>query len=112
MHAPAERSAALPPLLSKHLVGHLKSKVNVRLASATWVLSSNSLVLAHTVKYYNQQASGRPDHCHPLHPLGRCSQSHCATAFQIGVIEVGLTVAVASRIALLLFKLLSKHQVG
>jgi hypothetical protein len=34
----------------------LKSKVNLRLASATWVLSSNSLVLAHTVKYYNQEA--------------------------------------------------------
>jgi hypothetical protein len=37
-------------------VGNLKSKVNLRLASATWVLSSNSLVLAHTVKYYNQEA--------------------------------------------------------
>jgi hypothetical protein len=35
----------------------LKSKVNLRLASATWVLSSNSLVLAHTVKYYNQEAT-------------------------------------------------------
>jgi hypothetical protein len=36
---------------------NLKSKVNLRLASATWVLSSNSLVLAHTVKYYNQEAT-------------------------------------------------------
>jgi hypothetical protein len=36
---------------------NLKSKVNVRLASATWVLSSNSLVLAHTVKYYHQEAT-------------------------------------------------------
>jgi hypothetical protein len=35
----------------------LKNKVNLRLASATWVLSSNSLVLAHTVKYYNQEAT-------------------------------------------------------
>jgi hypothetical protein len=35
----------------------LKSKVNLRMAAATWVLSSYSLVLAHTVKYYNQEAT-------------------------------------------------------
>jgi hypothetical protein len=39
------------------LATNLKSKVNLRLASATWVLSSNSLVLAHTVKYYNKEAT-------------------------------------------------------
>jgi hypothetical protein len=41
-----------------HAVACLKSKVQLRLASAAaWVLGSNSLVLAHTVKYYNQEAT-------------------------------------------------------
>jgi hypothetical protein len=48
---------ALLPLAAL-VMSDLKSKVNLRLASATWVLSSNSLVLAHTVKYYNQEVGG------------------------------------------------------
>jgi hypothetical protein len=40
-----------------HWSANLKSKGNLRLASATWVLSANGLVLAHTVKYYNQEAT-------------------------------------------------------